>query len=107
MQLAGLRNATFIAGRAEEVLSAAIAQHAQQVNITRVHPTIASGRSSCVFNCRIQGKRTVAIVDPPREGLHPKVIQALRKCKGLDTLVYISCNHGTVGASQSFPRVGL
>ena len=41
-----------------------------------------------------QGKRIVAIVDPPREGLHPKVIQALRRCKGLDELVYISCNHG-------------
>jgi tRNA (uracil-5-)-methyltransferase len=40
------------------------------------------------------GKRIVAIVDPPREGLHPKVIQALRQCKELNTLIYISCNHG-------------
>jgi hypothetical protein len=76
---AGLSNTTFIAGRAEDALAAAIAQHAQQ------------------------GKRVVAIVDPPREGIHPKVIQALRKCKGLDTLVYISCNHGSLQSSPPAP----
>jgi tRNA (uracil-5-)-methyltransferase len=32
------------------------------------------------------------VVDPPRNGLHPNVITALRTCKGLDTLVYVSCN---------------
>ena len=34
----------------------------------------------------------IGIVDPPRSGLHPTVITALRTCKGLDTLVYVSCN---------------
>ncbi len=41
---AGLKNTTFIAGRAEDVLSAAIAQHAQQVHNTHAQPTIASVR---------------------------------------------------------------
>ena len=36
--------------------------------------------------------RCVAIVDPPRSGLHPKVIRALRECKAIDRLVYVSCN---------------
>jgi tRNA/tmRNA/rRNA uracil-C5-methylase (TrmA/RlmC/RlmD family) len=89
-ELTGLKNTTFIAGRAEDVLSAAIAQHAQQVPSSSATQRFIRS----IYNCSIQGKRTVAIVDPPREGLHPKVIQALRKCKGLDTLVYISCNHG-------------
>ncbi|BFG34407.1 hypothetical protein CerSpe_206810 [Prunus speciosa] len=34
----------------------------------------------------------VAIVDPPRSGLHPTVIKALRTHPGLWKLVYISCN---------------
>ncbi|BBH04959.1 zinc finger CCCH-type family protein, partial [Prunus dulcis] len=34
----------------------------------------------------------VAIVDPPRSGLHPTVIKALRTHPGLRKLVYISCN---------------
>ncbi|XP_071711878.1 zinc finger CCCH domain-containing protein 24 [Rutidosis leptorrhynchoides] len=34
----------------------------------------------------------VAIVDPPRVGLHPTVIKALRTHSGLKRLVYISCN---------------
>lgn len=38
-----------------------------------------------------QGK-IIGIVDPPRSGLHPTVLKALRTCKGLDRLVYVSCN---------------
>ena len=34
----------------------------------------------------------VGIVDPPRSGLHRDVLKALRTCKGLDRLVYVSCN---------------
>ncbi|KAI9076173.1 hypothetical protein K1719_041871 [Acacia pycnantha] len=39
-----------------------------------------------------QFKNVVAIVDPPRAGLHPTVIKALRTNQGLRRLVYISCN---------------
>jgi tRNA/tmRNA/rRNA uracil-C5-methylase (TrmA/RlmC/RlmD family) len=34
----------------------------------------------------------VAIVDPPRAGLHPTVTRALRTMKGLRRVVYVSCN---------------
>ncbi|CAL0334046.1 unnamed protein product [Lupinus luteus] len=37
-------------------------------------------------------KNVVAIIDPPRAGLHPTVIKALRTHPGLRRLVYISCN---------------
>lgn len=37
-------------------------------------------------------KNVVAIVDPPRMGLHPTVIKTLRTHSGLRRLVYISCN---------------
>ncbi|XP_068652636.1 zinc finger CCCH domain-containing protein 24 [Aristolochia californica] len=39
-----------------------------------------------------QFKDVVAIVDPPRVGLHPTVIKALRTHPRLRRLVYISCN---------------
>ncbi|KAL6967269.1 hypothetical protein U1Q18_033073 [Sarracenia purpurea var. burkii] len=39
-----------------------------------------------------QFKNVVAIVDPPRFGLHPTVIKALRTHPRLRRLVYISCN---------------
>ncbi|XP_048323959.1 zinc finger CCCH domain-containing protein 24 [Ziziphus jujuba] len=39
-----------------------------------------------------QFKDVVAIVDPPRGGLHPTVIKALRTHPCLRRLVYISCN---------------
>ncbi|XP_073150910.1 zinc finger CCCH domain-containing protein 24 [Henckelia pumila] len=37
-------------------------------------------------------KNVVAIVDPPRAGLHPTVIKVLRTQSRLKRLVYISCN---------------
>ncbi|THU67023.1 hypothetical protein C4D60_Mb05t20300 [Musa balbisiana] len=39
-----------------------------------------------------QFKNVVAIVDPPRVGLHPVVIKALRTHPRIRRLVYISCN---------------
>ncbi|XP_066345058.1 zinc finger CCCH domain-containing protein 24-like [Miscanthus floridulus] len=39
-----------------------------------------------------QFKNVVAIVDPPRVGLHPTVIKALRTHPRIRRLVYISCN---------------
>lgn len=38
-----------------------------------------------------QGK-IVGVLDPPRAGLHGSVIKKLRTCKGLDKLIYVSCN---------------
>ncbi|KAK7404722.1 hypothetical protein VNO78_05678 [Psophocarpus tetragonolobus] len=46
-----------------------------------------------------QFKNVVAIVDPPRAGLHPTVIKALRTHPRLRRLVYISCNPETLVAN--------
>ncbi|XP_074062635.1 tRNA (uracil-5-)-methyltransferase homolog A isoform X2 [Macrotis lagotis] len=37
-------------------------------------------------------QRLTAIVDPPRAGLHSKVILALRRAENLKKLLYVSCN---------------
>ncbi|KAJ0407676.1 hypothetical protein ATCC90586_001858 [Pythium insidiosum] len=37
-------------------------------------------------------KRVVAIVDPPRAGLHHQVLRSLRSCPPVDRIVYVSCN---------------
>lgn len=36
--------------------------------------------------------RVVAIVDPPRAGLHHNVLRALRACPPVQRIVYVSCN---------------
>ena len=50
-----------------------------------VLPPIVSDVSS-------SGVKIIGIVDPPRSGLHREVLKCLRTCKGLDRLVYVSCN---------------
>ncbi|KAG6415406.1 hypothetical protein SASPL_122817 [Salvia splendens] len=46
-----------------------------------------------------QFKNVVAIVDPPRVGLHPTVIKVLRTQSRLRRLVYISCNPDSLVAN--------
>lgn len=38
----------------------------------------------------------IAIVDPPRRGLEPKLIKALNKAEHLNSLIYVSCNPATL-----------
>lgn len=65
-ELNNLTNCKFEAGKAEDVLPRQIQAH--------------------------QGEAMCAIVDPARAGLHPTVINALRRCEKIKRLVYVSCN---------------
>lgn len=38
----------------------------------------------------------VAVVDPPRAGLHNSAVRALRNCQSIKRLVYVSCNPKTM-----------
>ena len=42
--------------------------------------------------CKSGGESLVAVVDPPRGGLHSSVIRALRACSLVRRIVYVSCN---------------
>ncbi|ODN01495.1 tRNA (uracil-5-)-methyltransferase A [Orchesella cincta] len=41
---------------------------------------------------RAKSQNIIAIVDPPRAGLHQKVLFTLRKCEKIQTLIYVACN---------------
>lgn len=58
----------YVAGRAESVL-----------------PTLIEAEKT-------NSKRIVAVVDPPRVGLHKSVIDAIRRNEEIATVVYVSCN---------------
>jgi tRNA (uracil-5-)-methyltransferase len=67
-KLNGISNAQFLCGKAEETLS------------------------WLVSNLDCERGKVVGVVDPPRAGLHTKVMHAIRRCQKLQTLVYVSCN---------------
>lgn len=69
-RLNGLDNCFYVAGKAEDTLPAAMEEHAPEAS----------------------GAQVVAIVDPPRAGLHTNVLRALRNTRRLRRVVYISCN---------------
>lgn len=53
-----------------------------------------------VFGKIHQGDKVVAVLDPPREGVHPSVVKAVRACADLKQVVFVSCN--PVAASRNF-----
>lgn len=63
----GITNSYFVAGRAEEVLN---------ILISKIHPD----------------SKAVAVLDPPRAGLHQRCCQLLRKTERIDRMVYVSCD---------------
>lgn len=70
-----ISNASFVLGKAEDTMS------------------------DIMYTLR-DSKEMVAIVDPPRQGLHNKVLRALRATTTIKKLVYVSCN--PEGALQNF-----
>ncbi|PRD35734.1 UNVERIFIED_CONTAM: tRNA (uracil-5-)-methyltransferase A [Trichonephila clavipes] len=63
----GLPDVEFICGKAEDVVHAAI----QKCGTSEI----------------------IAVVDPPRSGLHPRVLKTIRATTKIQKLIYISCNH--------------
>ncbi|XP_055976319.1 tRNA (uracil-5-)-methyltransferase homolog A isoform X2 [Sorex fumeus] len=61
-----LNNVEFHCGRAEDLL-----------------PTLVN---------RLASQQLIAVLDPPRAGLHSKVILAIRRAENLKRLLYVSCN---------------
>ncbi|KAM4664734.1 tRNA (uracil-5-)-methyltransferase homolog B isoform 3-T3 [Discoglossus pictus] len=65
-----IQNSQFLAGRAEKLL-----------------PRLLIDRQD--------SEPLVAVVNPPRAGIHPRVVRALRSCEGLRTLLFVTCKpHG-------------
>ncbi|OII71842.1 RNA methylase [Cryptosporidium ubiquitum] len=65
--IAGFENAKYYVGTAESILP----------NLLKNLPI---------------NKLVIAIVDPPRSGLHSSVTRSLRQIKKIDSLIYVSCN---------------
>lgn len=63
----GILNCEFIAGKAEDVLSLALHKVSDE-------------------------KDVVAILDPPRQGVHKRVIKLLRSCENISCIVFVACN---------------
>ncbi|XP_003737182.1 tRNA (uracil-5-)-methyltransferase homolog A [Galendromus occidentalis] len=63
----GINNCEFIAGKAEDVLSLALHKVSDE-------------------------KKVVAILDPPRQGVHKRVIKLLRSSENISCIVYVACN---------------
>jgi len=66
--LNGVENVEFLCGKAEDLLPNILKQNLRDAD------------------------SLYAVVDPPRAGLHKRVLQAIRKCEAIKQFIYVSCN---------------
>ncbi|XP_063288277.1 tRNA (uracil-5-)-methyltransferase homolog B [Pelobates fuscus] len=66
MTFNGVENCQFLVGRAEKLLLKLLSE-------------------------RNNTEHVVAVVNPPRAGLHPHVVRALRNCENVRTLIFVTC----------------
>jgi tRNA (uracil-5-)-methyltransferase len=95
----GISNCNFICSKAEDVMSSLLTQYLDASQTEEAKPETSNIQEEEDETKKPQFKNVVAIVDPPRPGLHPDVIKALRTHPRLKTLVYISCNPETLAAN--------
>ncbi|CAI7790452.1 unnamed protein product [Closterium sp. NIES-54] len=104
----GIQHAEFIASRAELVLPKLLHKYLPQVKPAsdglpkgkeeKEGQQPGDGKEEGKEEAKEEGKkefefsRVVTIVDPPRAGLHPTVLRALRENPKIEQLLYISCN---------------
>ncbi|KAL5718905.1 hypothetical protein ACHQM5_011759 [Ranunculus cassubicifolius] len=103
-EINGIKNCRFVCGKAEDVMGSLLKEYLSVSNKQKETPnsTDQDGNSKTeeeseekngiTVTSEPQYKNIVAIVDPPRAGLHPVVIKALRTHPRLRRLVYVSCN---------------
>ena len=73
-----IKNAEFICGKVEEVL-----------------PSVMKSKVS-------EGRKVMAVLDPPRAGVHKSLIPHIRGCEELKRLVFVACDIGLSGESNLF-----
>ncbi|TPX32680.1 hypothetical protein SmJEL517_g04187 [Synchytrium microbalum] len=71
----GITNAVFVADRVEAAIQNTIKQHCPP------------------------GSTVIAVMDPPRPGVHAKVVTAVRECALIDRVVFVACD-----AEKSMPN---
>lgn len=83
-ELNGITNARFLVGRAEDTITKVVSEY-PDIRRKRTGTEDASSSAAPLH-------KFVAVLDPPRGGVHPKVLRALRECEAITRIVYVSCN---------------
>ena len=85
---------TFICSKAESVLSQLLTGEAKR-QLSKKDTVLSELDESALQKALQEAKacdEIVAIVDPPRAGLHPSVLKALLRCSAVERIIYVSCN---------------
>lgn len=84
-ELNGITNTRFLVGKAEDTITKVVSEY-PDIRRKRSSTEAASSSSAAPLH------KFVAVLDPPRGGVHPKVLRALRECEAITRIVYVSCN---------------
>ena len=100
--------AEFVCAKAENVLTALLKDDDRFKYSDSQKEKGDVERSKQIEKCRelLKGKRLLAIVDPPREGMHSSCLTAIRNCSRIERLVYVACNPTKSLVRDAIPLCG-
>ena len=83
----GIVNAVYVCGKAEEEID----------HVLETVGGIESDEGQDTVD--MDDRKTIAILDPPRAGCKPELLEAIAKAggKGMDNIIYVSCDPATLG----------
>ncbi|KAG5890762.1 hypothetical protein JTB14_016499 [Gonioctena quinquepunctata] len=91
-----------------EVIPQAIADAKENASLNKIENTeffVGKAEEIIGNTCfRAKGKDIIAVVDPPRAGLHKRAIFQIRKIPNINKMIYVSCN--PMAALQNFVDFG-
>lgn len=61
-------------------------------NVDYICSKVEDALQKCLKNLSTENVEIVAILDPPRSGVHRNVIYALRDCRWINRIIFVSCN---------------
>ncbi|XP_071711887.1 zinc finger CCCH domain-containing protein 24-like [Rutidosis leptorrhynchoides] len=100
-EINGIKNCRFVCSKVEDVMGSLLKEYLTTNQDENNDAANGIKEDIKKLNKIQRFDNVVAIVDPPRVGLHPTVIKALRTHSGLNRLVYISCNPESIMANAT------
>lgn len=98
-ELNGITNARFIVGKAEDTINQIVSEYPDIKKKIVVSATEELGSDGA--SADTPKHSFVAVLDPPRAGMHPKVLKAIRECEAITRVVYVSCNPNSLISDAS------
>lgn len=99
-QLNGIENVDYICDKVENAMRVVMKRvYGDRQNDTQLNKNETDSQSMHTETCDME---VVAVLDPPRSGVHNSVVRALREAEEIKKIIYVCCDFGNGNVIANF-----